>query len=106
MEHAARAGIPEAEYWDSSPRYVASRIRGQREVQQFQYEAGWEQSRLVAWATIASAPGKKKKTLHRPQDLVTFPWETTARARQLSEAEFAAKKAFLDAEAAKFFGKQ
>lgn len=101
MEQAAKVGISEAEYWESSPRYVAARIRNHRYNEQHKYETGWEQARLIAWSNLRTID----KKLRNPSNLMKFPWERKVFASvELDEPTRAAMMARLDEEAAKFFG--
>jgi hypothetical protein len=103
MEHAAKVGIGEAEYWESSPRYVAARIRGQRAIERIKYESGWEQARLIAW-TVARQNDRKEK-FKKPTNFLQFPWEKGGLVSvELDEETRAVMMQRLEEEAAKFFG--
>jgi hypothetical protein len=81
IEEAARLGIPEREFWLSTPRYFAARQKAWQE----QYRLGWEQARFLAFFVIKTVDSKRR--VKRFSDIAKFPWEknTAVFAKQSRE---------------------
>jgi hypothetical protein len=66
---AALIGLGEDEFWQSTPRYFASRQKAYRQSRQ----SAMEDARLNAWLSIQPHLGKDARV--KLTDLCTFPWE-------------------------------
>lgn len=72
MAAAGLVGMSEAEFWDTTPRFLAARHEAFMSHHESLERANWERSRFLA--LFISAPHSRKKL--SVYDLATFPWET------------------------------
>lgn len=94
LDAAARSGMTEKEFWESTPGYFYSRVK--------HYAAtvrdSWEQTRFIAYVVAKTVDSKKR--ILKPSDLLPLPWDvvTGKRFKKLTAAEKKAMQDF-DAEA-------
>jgi hypothetical protein len=68
IEAAGWIGMPESEFWETTPRYFAARVRGK----QRDDREKWVMARQAAYWTILPHMGKKQI---KPTALGVFEWE-------------------------------
>jgi hypothetical protein len=80
--------MSESDFWAGELRDALIRISGYREVEQAEYRAGWEQSRLVCDVIVACSMSKSKSAG------IKFSWDAQApKPRQLSPEQIERQKA-------------
>jgi hypothetical protein len=69
IEAAGWIGMPESEFWETTPRYFAARVRGK----QRDDRENWVMARQAAYWVAIFSPNAKK--LSSPTNLGSFSWE-------------------------------
>lgn len=64
--------MSEAEFWDSTPRYLSARQRAKTN----EGRLTWEQTRFLAYTIFKTVDSKNK--IRKVQDVCKFPWEVEA----------------------------
>jgi len=65
---AARCGMSEREFWQSTPRFFFARYKAWIEDRN-----GWEQARFIAFHTMKTIDAKRQ--IRSVRDIAQFPWE-------------------------------